>query len=102
MRGEVHILVHCPIDTLQWGSTHSALIGKKEIVNKKRSSWVKKTSVFVHTAGCNSQMIDRILFDGFYLSECNKETHLSQSNVYVSAQYYPPIQDLMITLLHHA
>ena len=25
MRGEVHILVHCPIDTLQWGSTHSAL-----------------------------------------------------------------------------
>ena len=26
MRGEVHILVYCPIDTLQWGSTHSALI----------------------------------------------------------------------------
>ena len=26
MRGEVHILVHCPIDTLQWGSTHSALV----------------------------------------------------------------------------
>ena len=25
MRGEVHILVYCPIDTLQWGSTHSAL-----------------------------------------------------------------------------
>ena len=25
MRGEVHILVHCPIDTLQWGSTHSAM-----------------------------------------------------------------------------
>ena len=25
MRGEVHILVHCPIDTLQWGSTHSAV-----------------------------------------------------------------------------
>ena len=23
MRGEVHILVYCPIDTLQWGSTHS-------------------------------------------------------------------------------
>ena len=29
MRGEVHILVHCPIDTLQWGSTHSALVEKK-------------------------------------------------------------------------
>ena len=26
MRGEVHILVHCPIDTLQWGSTHSAMV----------------------------------------------------------------------------
>ena len=26
MRGEVHILVYCPIDTLQWGSTHSALV----------------------------------------------------------------------------
>ena len=26
MRGEVHILVYCPIDTLQWGSTHSAFI----------------------------------------------------------------------------
>ena len=26
MRGEVHILVNCPIDTLQWGSTHSAMI----------------------------------------------------------------------------
>ena len=25
MRGKVHILVYCPIDTLQWGSTHSAL-----------------------------------------------------------------------------
>ena len=25
MRGEVHILVYCPIDTLQWGSTHSAM-----------------------------------------------------------------------------
>ena len=23
MRGEVHILVYCPIDTLQWGQTHS-------------------------------------------------------------------------------
>ena len=27
MRGKVHILVHCPIDTLQWGSTHSAMSG---------------------------------------------------------------------------
>ena len=26
MRGEVPILVYCPIDTLQWGSTHSALV----------------------------------------------------------------------------
>ena len=26
MRGEVHILVHCPNDTLQWGSTHSAML----------------------------------------------------------------------------
>ena len=25
MRGEVHILLYCPIDTLQWGQTHSAL-----------------------------------------------------------------------------
>ena len=25
MRGEVHILLYCPIDTLQWGSTHSAM-----------------------------------------------------------------------------
>ena len=25
MRGKVYILVYCPIDTLQWGSTHSAL-----------------------------------------------------------------------------
>ena len=25
MRGEVHILVYCPIDTLQWGLTHSAV-----------------------------------------------------------------------------
>ena len=28
MRGEEHILVYCPIDTLQWGSTHSALTMK--------------------------------------------------------------------------
>ena len=28
MRGEVHILVYCPIDTLQWGSTHSALLAQ--------------------------------------------------------------------------
>ena len=26
MRGEVHILAYCPIDTFQWGSTHSALV----------------------------------------------------------------------------
>ena len=26
MRGEVHILVYCPIDTLQWGSTHSGMV----------------------------------------------------------------------------
>ena len=25
MRGEVHILLYCPIDTLQWGKTHTAL-----------------------------------------------------------------------------
>ena len=25
MNSEVHILVYCPIDNLQWGSTHSAL-----------------------------------------------------------------------------
>ena len=29
MRGEVHILVYCPIDTFQWGSTHSALLHRK-------------------------------------------------------------------------
>ena len=34
MRGEVHILVYCPIDTLQWGSTHSAL-GNAVILNHK-------------------------------------------------------------------
>ena len=27
MRGKVHILVYCSIDTLHWGSTHSAMIG---------------------------------------------------------------------------
>ena len=26
MRDEVHILVYSPIDTFQWGSTHSALV----------------------------------------------------------------------------
>ena len=26
MRVEVHILVYCPIDTFQWGLTHSAVI----------------------------------------------------------------------------
>ena len=26
MRGEAHILVYCPIDTLQWGQTHSAML----------------------------------------------------------------------------
>ena len=42
MRGEVHILVHCPIDTLQWGSTHSALVslsgpgGKKNRQKERR------------------------------------------------------------------
>ena len=25
MNSEVHILVYCPIDTLQWGQTHSAM-----------------------------------------------------------------------------
>ena len=29
MRGEVHILLYCPIDTLQWGQTHSAMIYMK-------------------------------------------------------------------------
>ena len=27
MNSEVHILVYCPIDTLQWGWTHSAMHG---------------------------------------------------------------------------
>ena len=34
MRGEVHILVYCPIDTLQWGQTHSALIGLESDENE--------------------------------------------------------------------
>ena len=29
MRGKVHILVYCPIDTFQWGPTHSAM-GKQQ------------------------------------------------------------------------
>ena len=32
MRGEVHILVWCPIDTLQWGSTHSAMFNSISIL----------------------------------------------------------------------
>ena len=32
MRGKVHILVYCPIDTFQWGSTHSALVNQKAIL----------------------------------------------------------------------
>ena len=31
MRGEVHILVYCPIDTFQWGSTHSALYKQRKM-----------------------------------------------------------------------
>ena len=31
MNSEVHILVYCPIDTLQWGSTHSALAGQLQV-----------------------------------------------------------------------
>ena len=34
MRGEVHILVYCPIDTLQWGSTHSGLMGVVVVVSQ--------------------------------------------------------------------
>ena len=36
MRGEVHILVYCPIDTFQWGSTHSALLSST--VNQNTAS----------------------------------------------------------------
>ena len=35
MRGEVHILVYCPIDTLQWGSTHSAMNRFNEMKKQK-------------------------------------------------------------------
>ena len=31
MRGEVHFLVYCPIDTLQWGSTHSVMVRHKGV-----------------------------------------------------------------------
>ena len=33
MRGEVHILLYCPIDTLQWGQTHSAVCKKDKTTN---------------------------------------------------------------------
>ena len=42
MRGEVHILVYCPIDTLQWGSTHSALVpGYVDFWPKNRPNWAQ-------------------------------------------------------------
>ena len=36
MRGEVHILVYCPIDTFQWGSTHSAMFPQSNENREKR------------------------------------------------------------------
>ena len=35
MRGKVHILVYCPIDTLQWGSTHSAMVHGYSCIGKE-------------------------------------------------------------------
>ena len=34
MRGQVHILVYCPIDTLQWGSTHSAMSYRPSLLRR--------------------------------------------------------------------
>ena len=48
MRGEVPILVYCPIDTLQWGSTHSAVadVGPKiAILEPKTAMHDKLVSV---------------------------------------------------------
>ena len=41
MRGKVYILVYCPIDTLQWGSTHSALPlhGLYPVKSEKNTKW---------------------------------------------------------------
>ena len=44
MRGEVHILVHCPIDTLQWGSTHSALFVAQLKGVRPNPWWLTPTS----------------------------------------------------------
>ena len=43
MRGKVHILVYCPIDTLQWGPTHSGLVDN----NLKAISYVQTISLII-------------------------------------------------------
>ena len=47
MRGEVHILVYCPIDTLQWGSTHSALFIDIKVEESNRKLGLRSSQLSV-------------------------------------------------------
>ena len=53
MRGEVHILVHCPIDTLQWGSTHSAVVVTFVTSTVRFAYWWAIYKVICSDVNCN-------------------------------------------------
>ena len=44
MRGKVYILVYCPIDTLQWGTTHSAMMADAELPSRVMQPQASSTS----------------------------------------------------------
>ena len=77
MRGEVHILVYCPIDTLQWGSTHSAMANSNMyrliFLSKEDNLQVHRPDGFEHQKTnifCNRFAIFRICI------LCNPPTHI--------------------------
>ena len=58
MRGEVHILVYSPIDTFQWGSTHSALCIEQDVCFDTRLD-CRAESVYSRQSGLASLFLPK-------------------------------------------
>ena len=63
MRDEVHILVYCPIDTLQWGSTHSAVYADTIIYNGQhtRPEEVFHVATDIADTGAHSEILQVVV-----------------------------------------
>ena len=86
MRGEVHIMVYCPIDTLQWGQTHSALVCWVGLVFKHLRKMISQRKSDPSEADQKELRINR-----------RQETCTSQHFFYVSV--FKPIGNLQSQII---